>query len=199
MRQEDYSLLQRLRQDGVLQDVDAEKMMGINEPTGLILCSDGHQRADINSHFSQIWESVKAEEHIHEIKFAGAHLFCARSHLVSHEFNEHLFIIDQVNKGIKLGKIVKRLLIVGHWGCGMAKVANLSLVDALALQLKGVEHLRKAFDQLKISAELQVDYDGEKKRTYHVDHPLAQGFLEKYSEFDYTNQVLFDESVGANA
>ncbi len=187
----DFDLIRKLRNEGVLQNMNPERMQEIISPTGIICCSDAHQRDNINSHIRKIWDKVGAERIIHEIKFAGAHVFAANSTIVDERFNENLFIRDQVSKGIKLGKIKKKLMLIGHYPCGLAGELNLNLYDALLLQLFGAEELQFHFHDIRVSNLFHVDYRNGVKRTYHLDIPTATKFVKDYVEYKHAKNILF--------
>ncbi|MDQ3018825.1 MAG: hypothetical protein M3Q64_03070 [bacterium] len=201
LRSEDLNLIRAARKNNFLQDLKVEKLLDIKEPTGMILCSDGHQRKAINDYISKLWANLQAEEIIHEIKFAGAPLFSAKSSIVSSRFHEDEFIMDQIAKGIKLGKISKRLIIFGHWGCGLANEYDLSLHDCFEVQVRGMERILKEFPQLTVSTVIQIDYRAQiaekDRKTYHIETPAWRQFATEFAQYDYTSRPLFAGSAKA--
>lgn len=174
----DFLEISAMKKFGLLVHMSEQKLMDIVEPTGMILCSDGHQKKDIDDHVSGICQRVNAEKNIHELKLAGYQLMAASSRIISPMFKQNLQIMDELNKGIKLGKISKRVIIYGHYPCGLAAVENLTLHDCLELKIRGRSAILQTFNDrgLNVSVAMQVDFrtcNGEAnlkgQKTYHIE------------------------------
>jgi hypothetical protein len=178
----EFSLIRDLHESGVLQDV---KTHLIDQEQGAIIvtCSDGDQFYDIfNQHVA--WQAGQRPNNprVHVLANHGgpfAYAPCSPIHRVRHTDK---VLVPQIADARAM-KGINTVVLHGHAKCGAANLANTSIEQCIALQMRAKANIKTLNHGIVVVPFFQVDYGSWKngeKHSYFFSRPDWEVWAHKH-------------------
>lgn len=165
----DYELIEDLIAAGVLGSIEGE-MIPHAEGTVLVSCADG----DRISHILQThWDICTGRDCHHVLTMNGGPLLIPEhSPIADPDLKEGPVLLKHITVGAKLKKTTT-IVVYGHWPCGAAILANVSLLESLRLYVGAKARIRNIMRVHEMEPTIvscfHVDYGNGKKVSYHFE------------------------------
>jgi hypothetical protein len=171
----DIPVIEQLLGEGVFRDIKPEELP--KDGDIIIACADGDRIFDTLFHHRGLCEGGRPCHHLLSLN-SGPLLLPVDSPTA--RYAEGVILLEHALGGRKL-KGVNTVHLYGHWPCGAAGLANLSLVECLTLLGSAKERLLDFFrsfdDPPKVIPLFHVHFvhSGEQMRSYYFDrHHFAK-------------------------
>ena len=169
----DTKLLQEFIAFGIFEEIKPD-LVPDHAGTVLVACGDGEHTDDWFPHHIKTWPGRKRHHLL--LLNGGPALIPKGSPLAEHGEGEVL--LNHIVKA-KVLKGVKTNVLLGHWPCGAADLADIGLEEYLLLCLQAKREVRKFVnDDSKTLLFLHIAYQG-KKRTYRVNREKLEQHLQR--------------------
>jgi hypothetical protein len=170
MHEKDIPLIARLRIDNVLKEINQEQLPSDGDE--IIACADGERIIDLLFHHQKLCEHGRPCHH--SLLLNGGPLLIPDGSPAA-RFGEGIIILEHAFAGQKLKK-VKTIHLYGHWPCGAANEAGLSVLQCLTLLGQAKERTLDFFyertgEHPKVIPLFHVHYVHEdgRRRSYYLD------------------------------
>ena len=169
MTAQDRKTYQRLREMGILRDVDAHRIP-MEQGAILVCCSDGDQFDDVYANVAQAVLEHRPNPRIHLQAQPGGALIMPEDSPLNLR-SRGLNMVEDVCAGYGL-KGISVVALYAHVPCGAATLAGLTLEEVISLLVRAKLRLKtEALGRgipLKVACFLHVDRGHEVKRTYFI-------------------------------
>jgi len=162
----DHTLIQNLRAEGVLQNVQ-EHLLDQSNGVILVTCADGDRFDDIYRHQARMQSQVRRDTRIHPLTSHGGALACAPGSPIHKRKLDSNVFLNQIADARDIKKI-NLIALYAHMPCAAARRAELDLPTALSLQIQAKNRVRVSNPGAEVHCFFHVDYEGAKKRTYFL-------------------------------
>jgi len=163
----DYALIRILRDKGVLKDL-APELMPTQDGTIVIPCADGERITNV---LMRHWEVCNGRKCHHTLSLNGGPLLIPKKSPVAN-LSEGKVLLEHAYGGHRL-KSVSTVVLYGHWPCGAALGAGLSLFEALEYCIQAKDATRSFFRQKGLEPDVllcfHIDYLNGRQRSYFFD------------------------------
>jgi hypothetical protein len=165
---EDFELIRELRTSGVFRDFSGE-LIPSEKGTIVIPCADGDRITDILTHH---WGACNGHPCHHSLSLNGGPLLIPECSPLSQEDGEGKILLKH-SFGAHQLKALTTVVLYGHWPCGAAISANMTLNEALDLCIKSKDTVRTFLQKKDVAPTVvlcfHVDYGNGLKRSYFFD------------------------------
>ncbi len=168
LSKENLELIGVLRGAGVFLDI-AEHLLDQRAGAILITCSDADQFAEVFHHQEKLQASQRSRPRIHTFAWHGGALACAPCSPINKRKHAHLVYLDQIGDAPAM-KDINVVIARAHAPCAAARDNNVGLEEVLALQFRAKQQIKTLNKGIVTACFFDVDYGGERKRTYFVSH-----------------------------
>jgi hypothetical protein len=163
----DYKLIRALREAGVLKNLNGD-LIPAERGTIVIPCADGDRLTDL---LTTHWGACNGHPCHHTLSLNGGPLLIPAKSPVA-RLGEGRVLLEHAYAGHKL-KTVTTVVLYGHWPCGAALGANLSLYEAFEYCIKAKDATRKFLRGKGLEPTVilcfHVDYANGRKTSYFFD------------------------------
>jgi len=172
----DYQLVRDLRAQSIFKDLVPDLMPAQNG-TIVVPCADGER---ITNLLTQHWAICGSGRNCHHtISLNGGPLLLPKGSPVAH-LGERRVLLEHAYGGHRL-KAVTTIVLYGHWPCGAALGAGLSLQEALAYCVEAKDVIRTFFRKRGLEPDVilcfHVDYANGRQRSYYFDRRLWEAWV----------------------
>ncbi|HBO99935.1 MAG: hypothetical protein UU48_C0002G0063 [Candidatus Uhrbacteria bacterium GW2011_GWF2_41_16] len=159
--------VETLRKNGVFLEIDNRFR---NLETGMIAvpCADCDQRVDLIRHAESLFEEQNLPTRIHPLGLNGGAILIPEWSPLNINGEDGRVLMRHIRDAAVL-KHIGLLVLYGHYPCGAAGLAKLSLEETVNLLMSAEGLVKETMSGMRVDAFFHVDYRN-KKRTYFVSH-----------------------------